>query len=213
MTTKLALVTKATRHLGQERPVGLTDDTQAVREILAVYDETVAEALEGGLWLWALRTVHITADADIEPAYGRTYGYTLPDDFVRISNISNSPHFEGNGELDYDLTGPGRTLYADEESFYLRYVSDDADYGMNLGAWPETFAEGVGYALAFRSAIPIAKDRGDRNDLMTLAERWYAKAKIRNAVDERVKSKPTGRLVRSRFANPRRGGSLRDSMR
>ena len=213
MTSKLALVTRACRHLGQERPVALTDDTHAVREILAVYDETVAEALEGGLWLWALRTVYISYDTDIEPGYGRTYGFTLPDDYVRISNVSNSPHFVANGELDYDLGGPGDRLYADEATFYLRYVSDDANYGMNLGAWPETFADGVGYALAYRSAIPIAKDRGDRNDLMTLAERWYAKAKIRNAVDERVKSKPAGRLLRSRFANPRRGGSLRDSMR
>lgn len=213
MTTKLALVEKACRHTGQERPVTLADDTHPLREILAVYDETLAEALEGGLWIWALRTVQITYDPDIDPEFGRTYGYTLPDDFVRIANINNSEIFSANGELDYDLTGPGHTLYADEASFYLRYVSNDTDYGMNLGAWPETFAEGVGYALAYRSALPIAKDRGDRNDLMTLAERWYGKAKIRNAVDERVKPKPTGRLLRSRFANPRRGGSLRDSMR
>lgn len=213
MTTKLALLVKAARHLGQERPVALTDDTHAVRELLAAYDETLAEALETGLWLWALRTVEISYDPDIDPGFGRTYGYTMPADFVRIANINSSSNFEPNGELDYDKVGPGHTIYADEASFYLRYVSNGATYGLNLGAWPETFAEGVGYALAYRCALPIAKDRGDRNDMMTLAEQWYAKAKVRNAVDERVKTMPTGRLVRSRFSNPRRGGSLRDSMR
>jgi len=106
---------------------------------------------------------------------------------------------------DYEITGPGKTLYSDHDTIYLKYVSNGASYGLNLAAWPETFAEGVGHLLAASVALPITKSRDDRDNETKEAEKTIAQAKVRDAVDERVKTKPVGRLVRSRFRY--RGGT------
>lgn len=202
MTDQLSLYRKAARHLSQEEPATLVEDTQVVRKLNFVYAEAVQEILEAAIWLFARRTVELTYDPAIDTSTfgGLNYGFTLPSDYVRIARINTSPYFTPNSELgDYDITGPGKTLYTDEASFYLQYISNGTTYGLNLGAWPETLAEAGGYLLAFKTAIPVNKDHADRNDLMKLYAGKLAEAKVRNAVDERVKAKPVGRLVRSRF--------------
>lgn len=208
MTTKLGLYNKAAQNLSQERLSSVDDDVPIKRELDANYDNVLQQALEMGLWKWALRTVEMTADPSIDTTDfgGLTNGFTMPSDFVRIAAISLSPFFLPNTELDdYEITGPGKTLYSDHDTIYLKYVSNGASYGLNLGAWPETFAEGVGHLLAASVALPITKSRDDRDNETKEAEKTIAQAKVRDAVDERVKTKPVGRLVRSRFRY--RGGT------
>lgn len=200
MTSKLALFNKAAVNLSQERISALTDNVLIRRSLDAVYDDTLNRALEMGLWLWALRTINLSYDPDIDTSSfgGLAYGFTLPDDFVRIAAIAIDPYF--NSELtDYELTGPGRTLYSDQSEIYLKYVSNGATYGLDLGSWPETFADGVGHLLASAVAMTVTKSRTDRDDEAKAGEIAITRAKIRSAVDERVKVRPVGRLIRARL--------------
>jgi hypothetical protein len=202
VTEKLALYNKAAQNLSQERLTALTDDVPLKRELDANYDNILQQAMEMGLWKWSLRSVELNHDPSIDTSDfgGLTYGFTLPDDFVRIANISMSPYFPPTAELDdFEITGPGKTLYTDHDPIYLKYVSNGTSYGLNLAMWPETFAEGVGHMLAASVALNITKSRSDRDEETKEAEKAIAQAKVRDAVDERVKTKPVGRLVRSRF--------------
>ena len=75
-----------------------------------------------------------------------------------------------------------------------------ASYGLNIAAWPQRFAKALEAYLAFECGLPITDDRGNRNDLYTLHQKRLADAKILDAVDERVRYKPAGRVVRARFS-------------
>lgn len=201
MTTKLELYNKAGAHLRQERITDLTEDVLLVRELDAIYDSASLGCLEEGLWKWSLRTVQLGADPSIDTSAfgGVEYGFTLPSDFVRGGNFNTDPNFSPNTELtDFEITGPGKTLYCGVDIIYLKYVSSGATYGMALASWPETFAEAVGARLAEKVALRVTKSADDRKAALAFGDLWMNKAKVRDAVDERIKQKPTGRLVRSR---------------
>lgn len=212
MTTKLELYNAAAVNLSQERLTSTSDDMPIKRALDAVYDNVLQQALEMGLWLWALRSVNLTYDPSIDTSTfgGLAYGYTLPSDFVRIGAIAIDPYFRT--ELtDYEIVGPGKTLYTDQSSIYLKYVSNGATFGLDLASWPENFASGVGHLLASNVALEVTKSRTDKDNEAKDAEVDITRAKVRNAVDERVKVKPVGRLVRSRFRTSSRGNrSLSD---
>lgn len=211
MTTKLALYNKAGAHLKQER-VGLDDDVLLVRELDAVYDEVLEGCLEEGYWNWAIRVVQISYDAEIDTSGfgGLEYGYSLPDDMVSIVAISSSAYFTPDTEVtNYELNGPGTLLYTHLDTIYLKYISDGASYGLNLGQWSETFANAVGARLAQAVAMRVTKSDKDEATCEAKGNKLIAQAKIRDAVNQSVKGKPTGRLVRARigFRRPR---TLRD---
>lgn len=206
MTTKLELYNKAGGHLRQERLLDLTDDVVLKRELDAVYDATLQICLEEGLWKWSLRSIEISADPSIDTSDfgGFAYGFTLPTDFVRIANINADPYFRANSEVtDFEITGPGKTLYCDTESFFLKYVSNGATFGLDLASWPESFAEAVGARLAEKIAMRVTKSSDDHKACLAFGDRWMQQAKIRDAVDERIKAKPTGRLVCARAGGGR----------
>lgn len=202
MTTRLQLYNDAAVALSQERLSSINEDVLVKRELDAIYDDTCIEALEMGLWLWARRGVQLSYDPSIDTSTfgGLAYGFTLPSDFVRIEAIAIDPYFR-NELTDYDITGPGKTLYTDQSTLYLKYISNGATYGLNLAVWPQTFANGVSHLLASNAAMGVTKSRSDEADERKAAEIDITKAKVRSAVDERVKAKPVGRLVRARFRN------------
>ena len=89
---------------------------------------------------------------------------------------------------------------------YLRYVSDDDNYGWNVGRWRQSFAKALAAYLAYQCGLPISADRGNRNDLYNLFRTLLKDAKALDAVDEKVQQKPAGRLVRARL----RAGNQKD---
>lgn len=196
MTDQLALYQMACRHLSQERISSLTEDVFVKRELDAVYAEACEEGLEEGYWRWALRAQFIETDPDVETSFGLAYAFTPPDDLVAIQAISSDDHF--NVELE-GWSYEGGYIYSDLDSFYIRYVSNDVAFGMDLGKWPMFFAKGVSYLMAEKAALPILKDRADRNDYGALARAQFSKARIKDAVNNPVRRRPAGRLVSSRF--------------
>ncbi len=203
MTSKLGLYNKAALHLSQARLSDLDEDVLVKRELDAVYDDVLRLCLEEGLWKWALRTVEISPDPDIDTAEfgGLQYGYTLPDDYVRAANISNTPNFNVNtsGFEDHEITGPGKILWTNLSLVYLRYVSTGETYGLNLAVWPETFANAVGARLAQHVAGQVTKSVTDESNAEKKGDKWMAQAKIRDSLDDKVKRGPVGTLVRSRL--------------
>jgi hypothetical protein len=87
----------------------------------------------------------------------------------------------------------------DIETIYVKYISNDVTYGLNLGLYPENYCSALGAHLALRSALPITRDKVTRNDLIALKREALATSRRLDAVDESVKSKPVGRLVGTRL--------------
>lgn len=173
----------------------LSEDSPSRRALDDAWAVTGEYLLARGLWNFALRSVELSADEDVEPRFGFTYAFSKPEDWVRTANISDSQDI-GQGFEDFE-DEPG-VWYANVDTLYVRYVSNDDAYGWNVGAWRQPFARAFEAQLAFDCGLPISGDKSNRNDMHVLAEKLLKQAKTLDAVDERVRFSPPGRLVRSR---------------
>lgn len=197
MVTKLQLYNECLGHLGPVRlgASGLTENRSDRREIDAVYDGVLQGMLERGLWFFALRSVMIEPDTDVDARFGLPYTYSMPTDYVRLRSICTD---EAQTQEDRTYKREGRVIFSVYPVLYLTYVSNDTNYGLNLGAFSQLYAEAVAAELAYKSGLPIAKDRGTKNDLFVIKKRILVEAKRLEAVDERVKEKPPGTWSLSR---------------
>jgi hypothetical protein len=198
MTTKLKLYNKALRHLSTIRLNSLTENRKERYELDAIYDDTLQQCLEEGLWKFASRTVMLDADTAVQPDFGYDYAFSRPTDYVRMMGFTSDEYLKT--EIT-DWVDENNVWYAATTPIYLRYVSNGATYGLDLAKYPEYYAEWVGIKLALNSALPITRERSDRNDLLTLDTRWLSKSQKLGAVNEPVKTRPAGRLVNARRGN------------
>jgi len=207
MADRLSIYKSALRYLGNA--ASLSSLTEAGPSRLALDDTWPAAGeymLAKGLWNFAIRNSQLTEDEDVEPLFGYQYAFSKPDDWVRTVSISNEATFQSGYEDFADETG---YWYANDDTLYIRYISNDDDYGWNVGAWREPFAQAFACYLAFQCGLPLSSDKSNRNDLFNLFKGLLSEAKSLDAIDERVAFSPAGRLVRSRL----RRGSLSGTRR
>lgn len=204
MASKLSIYKGALRLLGPHELAALTDDRPERYQLDDAWDDAVAYLLLQGLWNFAMVTDELSGGASAVP--GWDYAFTKPADYVRTAGISSEPTFSVGFE-DYRDEGP--RLYANVDTLYLRYVSNDAGHGLLISSWPLSFTKALEAYLAFETGLPVSGDKSNRNDLYTLFEKRLKRAKIIDAFDESVKPSPAGRLVRSRLSSlDRKGGGL-----
>lgn len=207
MADKLNLYNRALRKLGQTRLATLTDAGEPRRILDDHWTETLLYALEQGFWKWALRTVELPASTDIEPDFGPQYAFEKPEDFQKLYALS------ANGSLDPPLNEfieEKGVYYADVDTIYLRYVSNDAAWGLDLGLWPETFAEYIATRLARQACRAMTQ-----SDSMVDELKKDERAAKMDALSKDAISTPPRRLPLNSWALARSGGRgplrLRDS--
>lgn len=202
MTDQLSLYNGALIKLGQPRLAALTDEGKARRALDAEYAKTVKGCLEAAFWNFAMRFVQLEATPSAGSSFGYQYIFDKPDDWIRTAGVT----IDGYGKvplLDYD--DRASLLLADYATIYLRYVSNDQDYGLDLGLWPQTFVDYVETCLAWAICEEVTGS-ADRKDRLEKA-RSIAKYKASNtdAMNEAVtRYPPPGRLVQSRGSSSRR---------
>jgi len=207
MASRLSIYKSALRYLGNAAGVASLTEASAARYALDdAWQESGEYMLAKGLWNFALRTSQLSEDEDVEPLFGYQYAFSKPTDWVRTANIDTDPAFAIGYE---DFADEGSYWYANSDTLYVRYVSNDDAYGWNIGEWREPFAQAFAAYLAFQCSLPISSDKGTRNDLFNLSKALLSEAKTLDAVDERVSYSPAGRLVKSRL----RRGSLSGTRR
>lgn len=207
MASKLGIYNAVLGHLGQEPLATLTDEGTARRKLDAAYTDIVEWCLEQGFWNFAMRLVQMDASPSLTTDFGYTYVYEKPDDWVRTAALTTDeyrkcPLLEYEDRTDFWL--------ADVEPVYLWYVSNDEDYGLDLGRWPQTFATFVEYALANKTCKGITGSSEGTDNLYKLMIRAKRDASNKDAMNEPVtKFPPTGRLVASRGTSGGREGRYR----
>lgn len=108
-------------------------------------DGGVQYCLEQGQWRFAMRTTKQTYDPAVTPAFGYAKGFPKPTDWVDTSAVCSDPYFncpllQYADEIGY--------WFSDLEDIYVKYVSNDANFGMNLSLWPYSFTEFVKHYFA-----------------------------------------------------------------
>lgn len=142
MADQLSIYNGALLLCGSRFLASLTEEREPRRLLDQVWDNGggVKACLEQGQWNFAMRTVQVDYDSGIQPDFGLSRGFAKPSDWVLTSAMCSDEFFscpllQYEDEADY--------WYADIDTIYVRYVSNDTGYGLNMGRWPESFREYV----------------------------------------------------------------------
>lgn len=207
MTTRLAVYNGALLHLGSEPLATLSEEGTKRRKLDAAWDSVVEWCLEQAYFNFSIRTVELAHDEDVETLFGYQFAFSKPEDWVRTAALSPDeycqiPLLQYRDEVGF--------WYSDVDPIYVQYVSDDAEYGLNLGGWPTTFATFVEYALAHKACKGITGSSDGVDALYKKMIRAKRDAANKDGMNEpATKFPPSGRLVGSRGSTGGREGRYR----
>lgn len=200
MTTTLSLANGALRLLKSNRPLTQSEYTNGTREqaraVKAAIDGgALTYCLEAGQWKFAMRTAMVDASPSVEPDFGYAYAFDKPTDFVRTSSVYSDEYMQCPLSDYRDEAG---FWFSSFETIYVRYVSDDAQYGMDMSLWPQSFVKFVEAHLASEIAGPLT---GEGKDMLRLRKTLLGEALGLDAMAD-----PTRMLPAGNWAKARRGG-------
>lgn len=197
MATQLQLYNAALSHLEQPPLVTLTDETEPRRQLDLHYADCLMELLERGFWKFALRTVKVDHDAAVTPAFGYSFAFSKPIDFVRTYTISSSDTLD---PPERDWLEESQLWHANCDPIYLRYVSFDANYGLKLTLYPARYRVALEWLLASKIAGRVTTADKSRELATTMFETKLGESQSFDAMLEPAKDLPTGNWVNGRFA-------------
>lgn len=195
-TSRLTMYNDALLICGQRALGSLTEAVESRRILDQVYNsEGIRMCLEEGQWKFAMRTIQIDYDANLAPPFGYARAFSKPTDWVVTSAVCSDEFFREplltyNDEAGY--------WYADLDTIYVRYVSDDALYGLNIGTWPKSFYEFVCAHFASRVALKLTGSEDKWKFALGLRERAKKTALNKDAMADPSKILPPGTWSRAR---------------
>jgi|SRR3989304_2934863 len=202
--TRLKIYNDALLFCGERTLASLTEDVEPRHLLDHVWNsDGVQGCLEEAQWHFAIRTVQIDYDPDEDPQFGYNYAFTKPSDWVLTSALCSDEYFKSPLLGYWDEAG---FWYADLQTIYVRYISNDVDYGMDLSLWPRSFSEFVAAHFAYKITPKITGDKDRFNAAFKLREKLLRDAKNRTAMADSTKFAPQGGWTKSRM----NGGGRKD---
>lgn len=210
MATKLGVFNAALHEIGDAELSDTGDPVEAARVLVRRWDDVVADCLEAGSWNFATKTVEATADTGITPEFGYTEVFAKPSDWVRTHAVSDDENF----------TAPLLTFYddvnywsADVSPIYVRYVSNDTSFGLDLTRWTRAFARYVELELADRVCERLSQNGSKKEAIARDRDKARAVALNRDTMNEaQPKFAPVGSWTRSRGGGRSRERGNRGSL-
>lgn len=155
--------------------------------------------LEQAQWHFAMRASEIDYDPASTPDFGYRHGFPKPTDWVNTSGVFQDEYMRVP-LVDYaDEVG---YWFANLDTIYVKYVSDDAAYGMDFSKWPESFTEYVAAYLASKIVrkLPGGAEKVDDicNPRSGVLAQALTKAKNRAAMTQPATFPRKGSWVRAR---------------
>lgn len=197
MTSRLGLYNAAAIEIGETIYASLTEDRESRYILDQVYGDVLELACESGQWNFAERTVQIDNDASVTPGFGMTYAFAKPSDWIRTTGLGSGPVVNDAPLRRYE--DDQIYWYADITPIYVRYVSDDTDFGMNLGAWPATFTRFVVLSLADRICEKVTQSEAKKERIAKDLKKAKRDAMSKDAMRDATRNPPAGSWVRSRL--------------
>lgn len=207
MADRLSIYNDALLLVGERALASLTEDREPRRLLDQVWNNGGVEmCLEEGQWRFAMCTLRVDYDPDIEPEFGYNRAFSKPDDWIATSSVCSDEFFRVPLLRYVDEAG---YWYTDIDQIYVRYISSDANYGWNINSWPRSFAEFVSAHFASKITLKLSNDEDRLKLILGLREKLLRKAKSKTAMEDPTSFPAQGRWTKSRmrYGNRRDGGS------
>ncbi|HNP14962.1 MAG TPA: hypothetical protein PKI99_00675 [Terrimesophilobacter sp.] len=203
MTDRLSLYNGALRLLGERKLASLTEDRGPRHYLDDVWDDgIVRRCLEAGQWTFAIRKVSVDASSSVEPQLDQyIYAFEKPEDLVRLAGISSSA--SGDPLTDYDFAGG--FFFANLDPIYVRYVSDDQDYGGDYSLWPESFVDYVQASMASEIAPRLSASDAHMERVDAKKDQALARLVYIDGMNSPSIRPPLGSWARARLSGGRSG--------
>ena len=199
MTTKLLLYNGALTKLGERRLSSLSESREPRRALDGVYDDAfVNKVLIAGLWNFATRSVEADYSASVTPDFGFLRAYDKPTDFIRTVAVCSDEYFQ-SPLLAY--SDEGEYWFCDLDTIYVRYVSNDSNYGGDLSLWPDNFSEYAQLALAEKVCMRLTGSKATHDEIRIDMKKALTAAKSTDAMADPTKFLPSGSWARARKGN------------
>lgn len=185
MASVIQIANRALTKLGAARIISLGDDNKQSRAVLSCFDDLRDDELRSHRWSFAMRRTSLAADSEA-PAFGFTYAYTLPADFLRLDLVNDEfpavvmDNYIGVETLDYTIEG-NKILANMAAPLKLRYIARIED--------PNQMDVNFREALSCRIAAELAEDLTQSNQKRELAWNEYKQA-VSRAVRTNAIEKP-----------------------
>jgi hypothetical protein len=204
MFSKLTIYNGAARLLGQRRLASLTEENIARRTFDDVWDDGLIDYCLGqGQWSFATRSSILDASTSVIPDFGLQYAFQLPSDFRGLNAICYDDYFK-SPITEYSLEAG--FIYCDQDEIYIKYISNDANYGGDFSLWSETFGDFIKTKLALDSCMGLTKNVSLEQKL---AKDLKDMRKV--AMNNDLRNKPPVRPASGSWANSRMNGIRNDS--
>jgi hypothetical protein len=210
MTTRLALYNSALLLCGERSLASLTEEREPRRLLDTVWDGGgVRYCLEAGQWNFATRAVQIDYDPTITPAFGFARAFDKQDDWVRTTGVCSDEFF--NVPLTQYLDEV-QYLFCDLDVLYVRYISDDDNFGGDLSKWPATFTEFAATYFASKIVNKLTADKEQRAFVFKELKRLRIDARSKDAMGDPTAFPPVGSWLKSRYGNRRKDRGSRSTL-
>lgn len=209
--TRLSLYNDALLLCGERALANLTEAREPRYLLDQVWNNNgVDECLEEGQWNFAMRTIQIDYDPDIEPPFGYARAFGKPSDWILTSAVCSDEFFRVPLLQYSDEAG---YWYADIDSIFVKHVSNDSDYGGDLSKWPRSFTEFVVAHFASKIVLKLSNSEAAKrlainpeNPRHSVRGRALTNAKSRCAMAGPTQFEAQGNWTQARM----RGGYRRD---
>lgn len=198
-TTKLSLYNGALRLLGERRLSSLTEDRPARYYLDAAYDDGFIDyILEQGQWNFATRSIEATNDETIDPDFGYQYAFSKPTDYVRLAALCTDEYYRCPLN---DYSDEQGYWFCDYDVLYIKYVSNDTDYGADMSLWPQTFVRYAQAELADRVKEEITGNDGKYDRIKKALKDARVDARSKDVMSRPVRFQPAGTWVKARMTS------------
>lgn len=198
-TSKLKIYNGALSLIGERELASLTETREARRQCDLVWDDGGVDSwLEAGQWYFAMRSQKITYDPSISPTWGFRFVFDVPTDHIRTCALCQDEDFNVPLQNYREETG---FWYATLDTIYVRFVSNDAQYGNDFSKWPQSFTQFAKADLACQIAAKIRVDKVP--DLIKWRNQQLKEAKSLCALADATTFPAQGAWTRARQGNRR----------
>lgn len=198
MADQLGLYNEALRLIGERKLLSLSENREPRRVLDDIWnDGAINYCLEQGQWAFAMRAVKIDASTTVIPAFGYAHAFDKPNDHIRTAAVAADERF--NTPLTTVLEEVG-FWFSDATPIYIRYVSNDPNYGNNLLRWPQTFTRFVAAYLASQAVWTLTQSTEKKQLCIQIARTYLSDARSKDAMEESTAFMPqqTWTVARSR---------------
>lgn len=200
-TSRLQLYNGAlVNHLGERALASLSENREPRRLLDTAWNNGAVDwCLQAGQWKFAMRSRRLDYSPSVEPGFpGLAFAFNIPTDHLRLGGVFQD---ESMCIPYLDYREEGGFWWGNLETMYVRYVSNDQDYGGDFSLWPQSFIELMEIHLACKVALPLTQDKALAANLKAERDRRVLpEALSRDAMQDPTRIPPRGSWVTARFA-------------